>query len=209
MLEYIMTKLIVGLGNPEGKYFKTWHNLGFLAIDQLTNDLGTEFKKKGNLLHATYQSPTDTVHLIKPLTYMNLSGQAVLATIRKFKIDPHNMIVLVDDLFIDKGNIRLVKGGSHAGHNGIRSINGLINNAISPLNPNPTPPNYIKIKIGAKPEKPPHCTANYVLERFKDADIPYVQESINKTVEACKQLLTDERFELIQGKFNCRNITDT
>jgi len=196
--------LITGLGNPEGKYFQTWHNLGFLAIDQLAQDFNLEFKKKGNLLYASITHST-TTHLIKPLTYMNRSGEATLATIRKYKIAPQNLIILVDDLFIDKGNIRIVRGGSHAGHNGIKSINDHLKNHFAKQEINFPPFNYIKIKIGIKPDKPPHCTANYVLDRFKPSDLPLVNESLDKATQAMKLLLAGESLETIQGKFNCKN----
>jgi len=193
--------LIVGLGNPEGKYFKTWHNLGFLAIDQLAQDFNLEFKKKGNLMFSK-----DSNIFIKPLTYMNRSGEAVLAIVRKYKIDPQNIIVLVDDLHIDKGNIRIIRGGSHTGHNGIRSINEHLKNAFAKEGITFPPFNYIKIKIGAKPEKPPHCTANYVLAQFKPDDIQYVNDSLLKATNAVKDLLGGEKFELVQQKYNTKNI---
>jgi len=97
------THLIVGLGNPEGKYFQTYHNLGFLAVDEIAKRHNAEFKKKGNQMTVQIGNAI----LLKPLTYMNLSGQAVVAVSRKFKIAPENIIVIVDDLYIEKGSIRL------------------------------------------------------------------------------------------------------
>jgi len=173
-------KLIVGLGNPEGKYFNTYHNAGFLALDLVTSDLNLEFKKKGNQLLAKKTG----LLLLKPITYMNNSGQAVIAVMRKYKISPENLIVIYDDLYIDKGNIRVSFGGSGGGHNGIRSINQLIGTN-----------GYTKIRIGIKPDKEPHCQSHYVLSKIS-SDV-----AIEEATRAALMLLT-EPLEKVQQKFN-------
>src|SRR5215510_6641247 len=104
--------LVVGLGNPEGKYFGTYHNAGFLAVDALAAQVGTGFKKKGNQMFCDFRTDNAKVFILKPLTYMNLSGQAVVALSRKYKIVPENIVVFMDDLYIDKGHIRITFGGS-------------------------------------------------------------------------------------------------
>ena len=134
----------------------------------------------------------DKVLILKPLTYMNLSGQAVVAVMRKHKIAPENLIVFMDDLYIDKGNIRVRFGGSGGGHNGIRSIDELLKTN-----------KYTKIKIGIKPEKPPHSMANYVLSKIKDQ--PIIDEALSKAVEAATMLLGGEGLEKVQGLYNVRN----
>ena len=132
------TFLVVGLGNPEGKYFETWHNLGFKAAERFAGDL--PFTKKGNQLTATTHLNGDKVIILKPLTYMNLSGQAVVAVCRKYKIPPEQVLVFVDDIYLDIGTVRLKKSGGTGGHNGLKSISELLQSTT-----------YIKIKIGAKP----------------------------------------------------------
>ena len=181
-----MKFLVVGLGNPEGKYFKTYHNVGFLAAETIASQLGADFKKKGNQLVAK----AGDVLILKPLTYMNLSGQAVLAVVRKHKIAPENIIVIADDLYIEKGNVRISFGGSHGGHNGIRSINDLLRTN-----------QYTKIRIGIKPEKPVHSQANYVLSKI-NGDI-----ALDKAIQAAIDLLNSECLEKLQGMYNVKNST--
>ena len=187
--------LIVGLGNPEGKYFHTWHNLGFLCVDVLAERLGAKMKKKGNQLFGLVP-PVNGVELLllKPLTYMNRSGEAVLAVMRKYKLGVEDVIVFVDDLYIDKGNVRLVQGGSNAGHNGIRSINNLVGDN-----------KYVKVRVGCKPEKPPHSMANYVLSRFPEDELPTVREGVHKAVDAVQMLVDGIALREVQQQFNATN----
>lgn len=180
--------LVVGLGNPEGKYFKTYHNVGFIVAEEIAKQLGTEFKKKGNQLIANVKTPVADLFILKPLTYMNLSGQAVVAVSRKHKIAPENIIVICDDLYIEKGNIRISFGGSNGGHNGIRSINELLGTN-----------QYTKVRIGIKPEKEPHSHAQYVLSKI-EGDI-----AIDKAVDAVMDFVGGESLEKLQGKYNARN----
>jgi len=160
--------LIVGLGNPEGKYFDTYHNIGFLCAEKLAEQFGVEFKKKGNQLLAK----CDFGYILKPLTYMNLSGQAVQAVARKHKIE--NIIVFVDDIYIDKGSIRVRFGGSGGSHNGLKSINQILGTN-----------QYTKIRVGIKPDKEPHSMSHYVLSKI-DGDL-----AIDKAVEAALGLIND------------------
>ncbi|MCL2587473.1 MAG: aminoacyl-tRNA hydrolase [Firmicutes bacterium] len=181
--------LVTGLGNPEGKYFGTWHNLGFVAAERLAEELGIEFKKKGNML----LGDKDKVFIQKPLTYMNRSGEAVLALKRKHGLNAGNIIVLVDDLYIDKGKIKIVRGGT-SGHNGPRNIKELLGND-----------EYIRIKIGIKPAKEMADMANYVLSRIPEAQRQIISEALENTVAAVKLLVSGESLELIQTKFNTRS----
>ena len=184
--------LVAGLGNPEGKYFNTYHNVGFQCAEKLAELLGADFKKKGNqLLAACHSSPAD-LFILKPLTYMNLSGQAVAAVSRKYKIPPEKIIVFVDDIYIDKGNIRVSFGGSAGGHNGLRSINEILGTS-----------QYTKIRIGVKPENPPHSMSDYVLSKIKPDD----GLAIQKAVDAAQMLLQGENLAKVQGVFNTTNTT--
>ena len=186
-----MKKLVVGLGNPEGKYFQTYHNIGFLCADLLAQKLGVAFRKNGNQMLGKGVG----VFVLKPLTYMNNSGQAVVAVARKQGIAPEDIIVFVDDLYIDKGNIRIAVGGSSAGHNGITSINQLLGTS-----------KYIKIRVGIKPEvAPKNGTANYVLARIDEKERGLLDEAIEKAVTAAVALLGGEALPLVQNKFNVTN----
>lgn len=193
------TYLVVGLGNPEGKYFQTYHNVGFLAVDNLCARFNLQFKKKGNQLLSQYKTPNtgDTVFVLKPLTYMNLSGQAVAAVARKYKIETEDIIVFTDDLYIDKGNIRISAGGSGGGHNGLRSINDILKSN-----------KYIKIRIGIKPEKPPkNGNANYVLSKIDAESRPLVDVAIEKAVNAAISITDGETVAKMQNLYNTVNNT--
>ena len=182
--------LVVGLGNPEGAYFNTFHNLGFVGAELLATRLEAEFKKKGNLLLA---APLPCF-IVKPLTYMNRSGEAVLAIARKYKIETEKIIVLVDDLYIDKGKIKIVRGGGHAGHNGIRNINELLGTG-----------NYVKVKIGIKPEKEVPNQASYVLSKIPPMDTEQIHASVGEAVSAVLSTISGMPFDKIQAKYNCKN----
>ena len=189
--------LCVGLGNPEGKYFNTYHNIGFLCADKLAAELGEEFKKKGNQMIAK----GETLFLLKPLTYMNLSGQAVQAVSRKFKIAPERIIVFVDDLYIDKGSIRVTFGGGAGGHNGLRSINDI-------LGAN----QYIKIRVGIKrvddKKSAKKSQSDYVLSKIDAGDKFYIDHAIQKAVDATKMILNGETLAKVQAEFNTTNVND-
>lgn len=192
--------LVVGLGNPEGKYFDTWHNLGFRCAEVLAEHFSLEFKKKGNQLLAKADivsengGQADTIFVLKPLTYMNRSGEAVVALTRKQKIEAENIIVFVDDLYIDKGKIRITPGGSHAGHNGIRSISGLLGT-----------PDYTRIKVGIKPDREPHSLSNYVLARIPNEERDLINDAIMNAVDAALLLIRGTPLAAVQAKYNSKN----
>lgn len=169
------TFLVVGLGNPEGKYFETWHNLGFKAAERFAGDL--TFTKKGNQLITDTHEKGNKVIILKPLTYMNLSGQAVVAVCRKYKIPAEQVIIFVDDIYLDIGTVRLKKSGGAGGHNGLKSINELLQATT-----------YTKIKIGAKPTTDiKGNTASYVL-----AKIPADQrDAVNTAIDTAVQIAHD------------------
>lgn len=115
--------MIVGLGNPGEQYHLTRHNIGFLVADQLSNRWGLQaYREKWQALHTGDSSPGRNLHLVKPITFMNRSGKAVVQYLRFFKIQPDHLLVIHDDLDMAPGRIKLVKGGGNGGHNGIRSI---------------------------------------------------------------------------------------
>ena len=169
------TFLVVGLGNPEGKYFETWHNLGFKTAERFAGDL--TFTKKGNQLITDTHEKGNKVIILKPLTYMNLSGQAVVAVCRKYKIPAEQVIVFVDDIYLDIGTVRLKKSGGAGGHNGLKSINELLQAT-----------NYTKIKIGAKPTTDiKGNTASYVLAKIPEDQ----RDAVNTAIDTAVQIAHD------------------
>lgn len=153
------TILLVGLGNPGKQYDLTRHNIGFYALDAFvaaTNEMSDWSEKKD--LKAFISSGTlgqTRVIAIKPLTFMNLSGEAVQAVVNFYKIQPQNIAVIHDELDVDFGQIRLRTGGSSAGHNGIKSVTQHIGET------------YGRIRIGVGPKTPQQMdTADFVLQKF-------------------------------------------
>lgn len=153
--------LIVGLGNPGKEYVHTRHNCGFCAIDALAEKLGCKIDKskfQGLYGQTTYKGKK--LYLLKPLTYMNLSGRSVLQMSAYFHIPPARIIVLFDDISLAPGRLRVRGDGSAGGHNGIKSI-------IQELGSQEFP--RVKIGVGAKPEERQNL-ADWVLSGFDPAD---------------------------------------
>lgn len=186
--------LIVGLGNPEGAYFNTWHNLGFVVAEGVATHLGVDFKKKGNMLIADCSVDGGVVYVQKPLTYMNRSGEAVVALKRKTGIKTGNIIVLVDELYLDKGKIRIVRGGGGGGHNGTRSITELVGSS-----------EYIRIKIGIKPQREVASTSNYVLSRIPEDERAHISEAVQKATQATLEIVQGADLGAVQTKYNSKN----
>jgi len=117
-------QLIVGLGNPGSKYDKTRHNAGFWFLDELAREAGVNFKNEqkfqGEIAKATLRG--HSVHLLKPTTFMNLSGQSVGAVARFYQIEAENILVVHDELDLPCGSAKIKRGGGHGGHNGLRDI---------------------------------------------------------------------------------------
>lgn len=163
-------KLLVGLGNPGPKYEMTRHNAGFLILDEIASDSGISWSgskfqshyAKGNVLG-------EPCVLLKPQTFMNLSGRAVTQALQFFKLDPASLIVLHDDIDVPFGKVKTRTGGGHGGNNGIRSILGELGTGDF---------NRIKLGVG-RPTKPEDGeVTNWVLGRFTDAEIEILQKSM-------------------------------
>ena len=149
--------LIVGLGNPGREYEKTRHNAGFRAMDILADQLGAKVDKlKFQGLYTQVNYNGTKIFLLKPQTYMNLSGRSVLQLSAYFNIPPQRIIVMFDDISLEPGRLRIRANGSAGGHNGIKSI-------IQELGSQEFP--RVKIGVGAKPN-PEYDLANWVLSTF-------------------------------------------
>ena len=152
--------LIVGLGNPEKKYEKTFHNMGFISVGDAAEKLGVKFKKKeceAQVAEAFVGG--EKVILARPITYMNNSGRAVKQLMSKYKIEPQNLIVIYDDYDIPKGKVRIRKSGSAGTHNGMRSIIG--ETGLK---------DFARIRIGIRDEEVNIPIINYVLSEIRKED---------------------------------------
>lgn len=191
-------KLIVGLGNPTKEYEGTRHNIGFMAIDALAEEYGIRvdtLKHKAMIGKGMIEG--QKVILAKPVTYMNLSGEAVREITDYYKIPAEDVIVIFDDISLDVGMIRIRRKGSAGGHNGIKSI-------ISHLGTMDFP--RIKVGIGAKREG--QDLADYVLGRFSKADRETLQEALKDVKKAVALMAWDEITEAMNA-FNKKKIEKT
>jgi PTH1 family peptidyl-tRNA hydrolase len=175
--------LIVGLGNPDRRYEKTRHNVGFDAVDALAGRYGISIKdKKHKALCGTGVIEGTKVLIAKPQTYMNLSGESVADIINFYKIDPEEeMLVIFDDISLAPGNIRVRKKGSAGGHNGIKSIISCIGTQ-----------NFMRIKVGVGEKPTGWDLADHVLSRFPDDDRVEVEKAIKDAGEAAVLMMQGE-----------------
>ena len=160
--------LVVGLGNPGPSYEHNRHNVGFMAADAICRRHGfsASQKKFGGLLSEGALGGEKTLCL-KPLTYMNLSGQSVGEACRFYKIAPENVIVIHDELALPLGDMRLKKGGGHAGHNGLKSIDSHIGQ------------DYLRLRIGIGHPGQPELVSDYVLSNFSKAEMKTVEPQLD------------------------------
>ncbi|WP_132097054.1 aminoacyl-tRNA hydrolase [Neobacillus niacini] len=184
-------KLIVGLGNPGKQYEKTRHNIGFEVIDELANQLSiplNQSKFKGLFGIGFHNS--EKVVLLKPLTYMNLSGESIRAIMDYYQIDVDDFVVIYDDLDLPVGKIRLRQKGSAGGHNGIKST-------VAHLGTQ----EFNRIRIGIDRPKNGMKVPDYVLGRFHEDELALTEEAVQKSAEACKTWL-EKPFLQVMNEFN-------
>lgn len=186
--------LIVGLGNPEKKYDKTRHNIGFDTIDALADKYNISMnEKKHKALCGTGVIDGVKVLLAKPQTYMNLSGDSVAEIVNFYKIDPEEeMIVIFDDISLAPGNIRVRKKGSAGGHNGIKSIIARTGTQ-----------NFMRIKVGVGEKPAGWDLADHVLGPFSREDRALVEDAI-KDAEAAAVLMMQGQVDKAMNDFNAK-----
>ena len=174
--------LVVGLGNPGDKYENTRHNVGFLTVDELAERARVPVQRlKHRALTNTVELGGARVLLMKPVTYMNLSGEAVGEAARFFKIPADHVLVLSDDVSLPVGNLRIRKGGSAGGHNGLKSI-------IQHLGTDQFP--RVKIGVGEKPH-PDYDMADWVLGKFTGEDLKTISRAIQRAGKAAECYIHD------------------
>ncbi len=190
--------LIVGLGNPGSKYERTRHNLGFMVVDALAHKLGIAFKKgsriAGEVANGSHKvgqgangaAEEQKVVLLKPTTYMNLSGQAVRQAVNYYKIALPQLLIVVDDVYLKFGAMRLRPSGSPGGHNGLKSIEACL-----------TTPDYPRLRMGVGPQEGDlesglgnQALEDYVLGRFTFSEQVDLAQFVEKGVSVAEAWLT-------------------
>ena len=185
-------KLIVGLGNPEKQYEKTFHNMGFIAAGDVAEILGAKFKKKeceASVAEAFVGG--EKVIIARPLTYMNNSGRAVKQLMAKYKIPEENLLVIYDDYDIPKGKIRIRASGSAGTHNGMRSILG--ETGLK---------NFARIRVGIRDEEVNIPIINYVLSEVRKDDYELFASACKKAGEAAAEFARGLDIEKVMCKYN-------
>jgi PTH1 family peptidyl-tRNA hydrolase len=176
-------RLIVGLGNPGAEYEWSRHNLGFMLIDKLSAETGIEVKTRECQSRVGRGEIEGSVaKLVKPQTFMNLSGEAVACLVAKHKLAPlaEKLIVISDDLALPLGKIRIRARGSAGGHNGLKSI-------IEILGTN----EFTRLRIGIQPDHPINDTRRFVLDSFSRSARPEVEQILEKSVDAIRAIVRD------------------
>ena len=188
-------KLIVGLGNPGPQYLITRHNVGFLVLDAWADEDGIAFQEDRAHFSNVAQEP-DGARLVKPTTYMNESGQAVAAWLEWLKLTPADLLVVVDDVALPLGQIRVRPGGSSGGHNGLKSIEKHLGTS-----------DYARVRCGVDRVPPGWALEKWVLSRFRPQDEDVVGEMIIQArlaIESCQR----EGISVAMNRFNGANPID-
>lgn len=174
-----MVRMIVGLGNPGAAYDKTRHNAGFWFVDRLAASHGCNLREESRF-HACagMVSMAGSVHLVKPLTFMNRSGSAVAAVAKFYKIAPEDVLVVHDELDFEPGVVRFKRDGGHGGHNGIRDIMAQLGDG-----------RFARLRLGIGRPVGPVAVADYVLAAPSPTDRDAVFGAIDKALECLPELL--------------------
>ncbi len=181
--------LIVGLGNPGKSYEANRHNIGFMVIDYLVGELGATSVSKSSFQGDCFKS--GDIYLLKPSTYMNLSGKSVLAVKQFYKID--DVIVIHDELDLPFGALRYKRGGGNGGHNGLKSIDGLIGN------------DYVRVRMGIGKPEHKSMVADYVLDDFSGDEKEKLDAWIAQAAKAAL-LLCENPVDAVASKHSQKQL---
>lgn len=189
-------RLVVGLGNPGERYRRTRHNVGFMVVDALAGRAGAS---RGHEREEAWVIPArvggEHVLLVKPLTFMNRSGAAVDRLLAAEQAGPQDMVVVLDDVALDLGTLRVRERGSHGNHNGLRSV-------IDAL----ATDEFLRVRVGVRKGEPPDDLADYVLSEFPQEDVLVVQEVVGWAADAVEALIR-EGAAAAMNRFNpMRNV---
>ena len=173
--EPLIPKLIVGLGNPEPKYDRTRHNIGFEVLDELAKVWGISLSenRRFNALAGEGRSPFGKIYLLKPLTYMNRSGQAIRAAIDWYKLPPESVLTIYDDMDLPLGRLRLRAEGSSGGHRGLESIEAQLGTR-----------EFARLRGGVGRPAGDREAADHVLDKFVPEERPGVARMVTAAAEA-------------------------
>lgn len=190
--------LIAGLGNPTLRYKKTRHNIGFDTIDRVADTYGIRItRKECRALTGNGMIAGQKVLLVKPQTYMNLSGESIGDLVHYYKLDPESeVIILYDDIYLAPGQLRIRAKGSAGGHNGIKSIIGHLGTE-----------HFMRVRIGVGEVPPGRDQVSHVLSRFSREERAMVDEGIKDAVCAVELLVADRADEAM-NRFNRKKTTD-
>jgi peptidyl-tRNA hydrolase, PTH1 family len=191
-------KLIVGLGNPGIEYQFTPHNLGFLTVDRLAEQLGTQVDNRHcRAVTGRGRIGDQEVVLAKPETFMNLSGLSVRELATEYEIQPESdLIVIYDELDLPFGSLRVRQRGSAAGHNGMKSVIGAMDTQ-----------EITRIRLGIAPDTPIRDGKSYVLRQLKKSELKLVDELLDNAAEAARVIVT-EGVNVAMNRFNRRPETE-
>ena len=193
----IIPELIVGLGNPESKYDQTRHNIGFEAVDSLARAWSLswqENKRFKGLITEGRAADGSKIFLLKPLTYMNRSGQSVRAVLDWYKIAPSSILVIYDDMDLPVGRLRIRPSGSAGGHNGMKSIISHLGNQDFP-----------RLRIGIGKSEGKKQTIGYVLSKFSPEEKKVIQEVLEISVNAVEKIIS-EGVDKAMNIFNSKKL---
>lgn len=185
-------KIIVGLGNPEEKYLKTFHNMGYIAVGDVADELGVKFKKKEcEAYTAEANLGGEKVILARPITYMNNSGRAVKQLLAKYKATARDLVILYDDYDIPKGTIRIRPSGSAGTHNGMRSVIAEIGTS-----------DFARIRIGIRDPEVNIPIINYVLSEVRREDYELFISACKKAARAAIAIAEGATTENVMTAYN-------
>ena len=182
-------KLIVGLGNPGKEYENTRHNIAFMSVDKIIHEKNLTEKEKFNGKYYEYNINNEKIIILKPQSYINLSGQVINKFVNYFKIDINDILIIHDDLDLPVGKVKLRMSGGSGGHNGLKDIENCLKTK-----------NYKRIKVGISNNKNID-TKDYVLGRFNSEDKKIIDNSIN-TISNIINDFPYLTFENLMNKYN-------
>jgi len=183
-------KMIIGLGNPGGRYKATRHNLGFLVVDEICNRLQVKLdKKKFKNQYTIVARDDETVMLLKPLTYMNNCGEAIASMMRYYAVEIADILVIYDDLDLPSGKLRLRESGNSAGHNGIKSIIQYLKTK-----------DFKRLRVGIGKD-PLQDSADYVLGKFTTKEKKAIKAAIEKATAAALAFVSCD-FPSVMNEYN-------
>jgi PTH1 family peptidyl-tRNA hydrolase len=174
-------RMVVGLGNPGDRYRRTRHNVGFMVLDELASRAGAgKGRQEADCWVAPARIAGEEVLLVKPLTFMNRSGLAVERLLAGKGATPQDLVVVLDEVALELGVLRIRERGSHGGHNGLRSLVDVLGTD-----------DFARLRIGIRKGDPPEDLADYVLSEFPRDDVLVVQEIVGRASDAVECLLSE------------------